>query len=286
MKKQLYEQSSQFRNWCFSKSKLQETREKNHASSVEKVKKKLAEELELRKQALETTNLEQERVNSPSLSPPSETDFLTLEDEIALCDFFQHQIFFVPKQFSEEICNNKFTDKVKATAITFAKRFYLRNTVMDYHPKDLYSKDSKKIQQIYEKSKEYINTSLFTDAMFIYQPSQIALSTIRIASKFYNFDIEVYLKLKFNSDPADKVENLYKILDEIELIIKNYEPVLVDRAREVDARLRKCKNPEKNPNSEIFKKRKSEREELEEAERHKKKRSDDEYQNTLKAVFD
>ncbi|CAJ0753575.1 23630_t:CDS:2, partial [Entrophospora sp. SA101] len=75
MKKQLYEQSSQFRNWCFSKSKLQETREKNHASSVEK---------ELRKQALETTNLEQERVNSPSLSPPSETDFLTLEDEIAL----------------------------------------------------------------------------------------------------------------------------------------------------------------------------------------------------------
>ncbi|CAJ0906115.1 10691_t:CDS:2 [Entrophospora sp. SA101] len=273
MKKQLYEQSSQFRNWCFSKSKLQETREKNHASSVEK---------ELRKQALETTNLEQERVNSPSLSPPSETDFLTLEDEIAL-------------YFIKFLSNAKIT-KESVFELELIISRSLRYEYMIHHPYlpafgffldlQLYSKDSKKIQQIYEKSKEYINTSLFTDAMFIYQPSQIALSTIRIASKFYNFDIEVYLKLKFNSDPADKIENLYKILDEIELIIKNYEPVLVDRAREVDARLRKCKNPEKNPNSEIFKKRKSEREELEEAERHKKKRSDDEYQNTLKAVFD
>ncbi|CAJ0904558.1 15594_t:CDS:2, partial [Entrophospora sp. SA101] len=200
---------------------------------------------------------------------------------------------FVPiEDFIKFLSNAKIT-KESVFELELIISRSLRYEYMIHHPYlpafgffldlQLYSKDSKKIQQIYEKSKEYINTSLFTDAMFIYQPSQIALSTIRIASKFYNFDIEVYLKLKFNSDPADKIENLYKILDEIELIIKNYEPVLVDRAREVDARLRKCKNPEKNPNSEIFKKRKSEREELEEAERHKKKRSDDEYQNTLKA---
>ena len=63
--------------------------------------------------------------------------------------------------------------------------------------------------------------------------------------------IDRYLKFKFNSDPVDKVEDLYKILDEIELMVKNYESVPLDKAKEIDARLRKCKNPEKNPNSEM-----------------------------------
>lgn len=50
-------------------------------------------------------------------------------------------------------------------------------------------KDAKKIQAIYEKSKEYIHKSLFTDTMFLYQPSQIALATVRIAAKELNFDL-------------------------------------------------------------------------------------------------
>jgi len=56
------------------------------------------------------------------------------------------------------------------------------------------------------------------------------------------------LRAKFNSEP-DRLNSLYKILDEIEKTIKEYEPTPVNKAKEIDARLHKCKNPEKNPNS-------------------------------------
>ena len=54
---------------------------------------------------------------------------------------------------------------------------------------------------------------------------------------------------KFSSEPKEKLDNLFKILDEIEKNIKEYEPTPVSKARDIDARLHKCKNPEKNPNS-------------------------------------
>ncbi len=50
-------------------------------------------------------------------------------------------------------------------------------------------KDAKKVQIVYEKSKEFIHKSLFTDTMFLYQPSQIALATVRMAAKELNFDL-------------------------------------------------------------------------------------------------
>jgi cyclin H len=31
----------------------------------------------------------------------------------------------------------KFVEEVEATAMTFLKRFFLRNTVMDWHPKNV-----------------------------------------------------------------------------------------------------------------------------------------------------
>jgi hypothetical protein len=43
------------------------------------------------------------------------------------------------------------------------------------------SKDLSKIKRAYDKSKEYINTSLLTDLMFIYQPAQIAFACLRMA---------------------------------------------------------------------------------------------------------
>jgi hypothetical protein len=57
------------------------------------------------------------------------------------------------------------------------------------------------------------------------------------------------LHAKFSSESKGKLDNLYKTLDEIEKIIKEYEPTPLNKAKEIDARLHKCKNPEKNPNS-------------------------------------
>lgn len=42
--KELFTETSQYRNWFYSKEKLQETREKNHVSAVERVKQRVLEE--------------------------------------------------------------------------------------------------------------------------------------------------------------------------------------------------------------------------------------------------
>ncbi|GBB87830.1 hypothetical protein RclHR1_14310007 [Rhizophagus clarus] len=348
--KELFTETSQYRNWFYSKEKLQEIREKNHASAVERVKQRMLEEAELQK-SIPTRGEQPERINSPRLNP-AEIEYLKMEDELALCNYYQTQIPLVVSKFPEEIQKNKFTDKVKASAITYVKRFYLRNTMMDYHPRDIIItclflaaktefsfvpiedfikflptkatkevffdlelivarslryeftihhpylsayglfldmqtvlKDAKTIQVIYEKSKEFIHKSLFTDTMFLYQPSQIALATVRIAAKELNFNLNSYFSIKFNSEPKEKLDSLYKKLDEIENIIKEYEPTPLNKAKEIDARLHKCKNPEKNPNSAISRKRKLEREGLEDADNHKKKKIEDEYQKSLEEVF-
>ncbi|CAG8811562.1 1827_t:CDS:2, partial [Racocetra persica] len=308
----LYTETSQYRNWRFSKAKLQETRENNHIVAVERVKKKVLEESILQKQTSDASSAYSDQTESVS---SSEIEYLTLEDELALCNFYETRIPLMANHFPKEVIENKFTDKVKATAITFAKRFYLRNTVMDYHPKEIivtclflaakvehsfvaieeftkvfefpketifelelvvsqslryeyavhhpylasfglfldmqnFIKDIPKIKLLYEKSLEFVNKSLFTDCMFIYQPSQIALATLRMAAKQDNYDLEkIYLQFKFKSDPKEKVIELYKILDEIEDTINSHVNVIVEQAKEIDAHLHKCKNPEKNPNS-------------------------------------
>ncbi|CAG8495741.1 26_t:CDS:2, partial [Acaulospora morrowiae] len=147
-------------------------------------------------------------------------------------------------------------------------------------------KDVGKIKSIYEKSISFIKTSILTDVMFLYQPSQISLAALRMAAKQDKFDLNNYLRSKFKSDPPEKVESLYKILDEIEDTIKNHELTSFEQAKLIDARLLRCKNPEKNPNSAISRKRLLEKEESEDAERRKKKKYAEEYQKDVSSVFD
>ncbi|RHZ69842.1 hypothetical protein Glove_277g36 [Diversispora epigaea] len=356
--KELYTETSQYRNWNYTKEKLQETRKINHKLAVKRVKKKIMEESILQKQMSESSSpayseqgerVNSPRVNSPKLNP-SEIEYLTVEDELALCKYYQTQIRAMINQFSVEIRDNKFTDKVWATAVTFVKRFYLRNTVMNYHPKEIivtclflaaksehsfvsidefvkvskvpknrifelelvvsgslryeYTvhhpfiaafgyyldmqnviKDTNKIKSIYEKSISFIKASILTDAMFIYQPSQIALTALRMAAKQDKFDLSNYLLYKFTSDSHKKVESLYKVLDDIEGTIKNQEQTTFEQAKLIDKRLLRCKNPEKNPNSAISRKRRLDKEANVEAERKKKKKHEDEYQKEISSVF-
>ncbi|CAG8538577.1 5121_t:CDS:2 [Scutellospora calospora] len=274
--KELYTETSQYRNWRFSKAKLRETRDKNHILAVERVKKKVLEESTLQKQILDKSSPayseQTESVDSPRLIP-SEIEYLTLEDELALCNFYETRIPLMASRFPKEVIENKFTDKVKATAITFVKRFYLRNTVMDYHPKEI------------------IVTCLFLAAKV--EHSFVAIeefTKVVKLSKETIFELELVvsrsLRYEYSSDPKEKVNELYKMLDEIENIINSHVEITIDQAKEIDARLHKCKNPEKNPNSAISKKRRREKEELEEIDRRKKKKLDDEYQKDISKIFD
>lgn len=143
--KELFTETSQYRNWFYSKEKLQEIREKNHASAVERVKQRVLEEAvseniftkyfysnihfvfsqELQKlisaKSTPTRGEQPERVNSPRLNP-AEIEYLKMEDELALCNYYQTQIPLVVSKFPEEIQKNKFTDKVKVIIIYLLRK--------------------------------------------------------------------------------------------------------------------------------------------------------------------
>lgn len=56
--------------------------------------------------------------------------FLNADEEVLLVKLYITKI--------TQLCGLfRFPEEVEATAITFLKRFYLKNTVMDWHPKNV-----------------------------------------------------------------------------------------------------------------------------------------------------
>ncbi|RKP36066.1 cyclin-like protein [Dimargaris cristalligena] len=283
----LYEQSSQFRNWRFSREKLHEIRKLTNQAGVERAQ----------------TNIEAEQVGYRS---NKQVNYLSLDDELALCHFYETKIDTFARHF-------KLPNQVKATAIVYMKRFFLYNTVMDYSPKSvmltclyLASKTENKfiqvedfakpipktssqdiltyefvvsqslkfeytvhhpfsplygfyldaqilndnislLTQVYSKAMDYCNTSLYTDLTFIYFPGQIALACLKLAAQDLNWNFAGYLHQKY-SDEATRLA-LEAIVDDIIATIKARKPVSTDIVREVDRRLIYCRNPEKDPSS-------------------------------------
>lgn len=86
-----------------------------------------------------TSTLPVQVSSSASVSPagsgtstptPTQIQYLTVQDELSLVTYYLSGI--------SQICRGlKYPEMVEATAVTYLKRFYLRNTCMDYHPKNV-----------------------------------------------------------------------------------------------------------------------------------------------------
>jgi cyclin H len=73
------------------------------------------------------------RSASPLVAPAAaEIQYLTIIDEHSLVTYYLSQFGALCKHF-------QFPEMVQASAMTYLKRFYLRNTCMDYHPKSVMS---------------------------------------------------------------------------------------------------------------------------------------------------
>ena len=57
-------------------------------------------------------------------------EYLTIDDERSLVSYYLTQLSQLCRAF-------RYPEAVEATATTYMKRFYLRNTCMDYHPKNI-----------------------------------------------------------------------------------------------------------------------------------------------------
>jgi cyclin H len=60
----------------------------------------------------------------------SNVQFLTPDEELLLVKLYLGKI--------TQLCGHfQFPEEVEATAVSYLKRFYLKNTVMDWHPKNV-----------------------------------------------------------------------------------------------------------------------------------------------------
>lgn len=107
-----YAQTSQARNWRFSPSTLATIRENGNAAARRRLEALWNEE------------------NAESSSSTSSIPFLSVEDELALITYYLVKVTQIVRAFG-------LPELVEATATTFVKRFYLRNTCMDFHPKNI-----------------------------------------------------------------------------------------------------------------------------------------------------
>jgi cyclin H len=124
---------------------------------------------------------------------------------------------------------------------------------------------------IYDTALNHIRASRQTDVELIYSPSQIALAAFSIAAP----DLAskwAESKLQQNALPAQlSLETVSPVLELIKSIILNegHAPE-VEAVREVDRRLRLCKNPEKVVGSKAYLVKQEEEERRAEEKRHKK----------------
>ncbi|KAI8599908.1 cyclin-like protein [Dissophora ornata] len=300
--KQLYEQSTQYNHWRYTQGALNDLRSGINQEAISSTKQNIEEERQQRiEQGLTVDDL------------PLDLKFLNVDEELALLGFYERRMVQIFRYW-------KLPAYAMATAIVYMKRFFLENTVMDYHPKDVMltcmflarktenylmtiedfsnalkspresilnleflicknlrfhftvhhpyrpclgffydmqavTENVKRLQKVYETALKFIDTSLHTDLCFLYQPSQIALATIKMACKEESYDFERYASYKFKSteSAAQKYnETLLPILDVIESVLLE-DPRCIDVeksvATEIDKRLKMCKDPAKNPDS-------------------------------------
>jgi len=114
----LYEQTSQFRHWIFTKKELNEIREEVNNEAVAEVGENIKKEWEYQKQ-----------VNS-NIEPLKPINFITADDQKKLALFYETKFFDYCRVF-------KFNINVLATSIIYFKRFYLYCSMMQYAPKNI-----------------------------------------------------------------------------------------------------------------------------------------------------
>ncbi|KAL7415381.1 cyclin-like protein [Mrakia frigida] len=134
----LYEESSQYRNWRYSKEKLAKMRKDLNERAVDVVRKNLQAEkvssTPSQAQAEEEAYLTfgTNPPPPPTTTTPSSDDinYLTVEDELALIAYYISTVPPTCAGFGASLT-------VEATTILYLKRFYLVNTCMDYHPRKI-----------------------------------------------------------------------------------------------------------------------------------------------------
>jgi len=296
----LYEASTQHKHWRYSRAALDEQRASLNSAAVHVIRNAF-------------------EIDDPGSS--NAISFLSPADEYLLVKLYISNVGQLCAHFH-------MPEVVEATACSYIRRFYLRNTVMDWHPKNvmltaifLASKTTNHpipleqyashipnttpsdvldleflvaqslsfefvvwhahralwgiyldtqtlpdisfhtIHDAYIASVAHVRASRLSDAELIYTPSQIALACFHIAAPVL---AEQWAKAKGESD----VISLLPAISD--MIVQEGKPPDLERVREIDKRLKICKNPERVMGTKAYLKKQAEEEAKAKEKREKK----------------
>ncbi|KAI9915984.1 hypothetical protein PsorP6_008403 [Peronosclerospora sorghi] len=161
-----------------------------------------------------STQEEEEKKSNLQQTPPLE--LLSSEQESVLREFYEEKI--------QESCSAQFlrtSDKVKCCALMLFKRFYLSNSVMEFHPKYLVPTAiyvAGKVEEQY-MSVDTVADQLHVDHKFIIGHEMILLEGVRFQLIMYNpfrallgflDDFRAFAKQVLNKDlPATVLQKLH-----------------------------------------------------------------------------
>lgn len=121
------------------------------------------------------------------------------------------------------------------------------------------------LRKAYDAALTHVRASRLTDAEFIYTPSQIALACFSLASPAL---ASAWLRSKTGQGSE---ESVLSVLEPIKaMVLTEGAPPDVEAVREVDRRLKLCKNPEKIPGTNAYNKKMAEKQRKADAKRLRK----------------
>ncbi|KAG5872592.1 hypothetical protein JTB14_029710 [Gonioctena quinquepunctata] len=106
-------------------------------------------------------------------------------------------------------------------------------------------------------TEHFLERALLTDVVMLYSPSQVALAAVLHAASKLQENLDSYVTdTLFGEDGRGKLEELIEAVRAIRSVVKMADSV-PDRNQQkiLDKKLEKCRNPENNPDSDIYKKR-------------------------------
>ncbi|KAF9432065.1 hypothetical protein BGZ76_011308 [Entomortierella beljakovae] len=259
--KQLYEQSTQFNYWRYTQTLLNDMRTKVNRSVIETIQQNINDE---REQATAVMYMKRFFLQNTVMDFHPKDVMLTCmflarktENFLMTIDEFSS----VLKSSPESILNLEFL-VCKNLRFHFTIHHPYRPCLGFFYDMQAVTDNIEKLQMVYESALKLVDTSLYTDLCFLYQPSQIALAAMKIAARKESYDFERYANYKFksNESAAQKyTETLLPILLDIEKVL-NEDPRCIEVeksvATEIDKRLKMCKDPAKNTESLLYNKRK------------------------------
>ncbi|XP_004348175.2 hypothetical protein CAOG_04347 [Capsaspora owczarzaki ATCC 30864] len=110
------------------------------------------------------------------------------------------------------------------------------------------------LEAAYRDAKALIDQSFMTDACFLAPPSQLALAALCIACANHGIDLTSYISA--NLQAADKPEQTTQLTESLEraktLIQMKATEIDSSKLKRVDKKLKKCRNPELDPDSPVY----------------------------------